>query len=210
MSDDLSKILTAAIAGLAGTLIPAFVAWRHERDANAARMRKLDEAIKRVAFWDQWLRVSVQLSSPADIERLHKIERELTALGLILETDAELFSKKITVQRNVVAEFHHTIHALPSWRRALLLYAPERTLAWFPRILFYAGFPAFFLIAMVGTDLRADRSTVIGALFMDFILIVWIIVFRSLSRWLEGPSHGIVAALPDLPAHTVAPVTIPL
>ena len=196
MTDQTEKIIEAAVAGLVGTLIPAFIAWSHDRDANAARMRKLDEAIKRVAFWDAWLKVSVQLSTTSDVERMRKIEQEMAALGHALEMDSQAFQQEVAQQQTVVKKFAQTRHALPAWRRALLLYAPKRMLAWFPRLLFYVGMVTLMITLLV---LAFDRTQMLGGVLVVILEVGWCFLFYSLSRWLEQPQHSLVVAVPAPP-----------
>jgi hypothetical protein len=196
LSDDMQKALLAGAFGLVGTLAPAVIAWTHDRDVNSMRLRKLDEAIKRVAFWDQWLKLSIQIADPANVEDIKRIEKELTLLGRILETDSFAFHENLAEQQVTATQFKKVRRGLPFWRRWLLLYRPERSLAWFPRMLFYIAFPIFVLIALVGTDLRADHATLVGSSAACMLLVVWMIVFRSLSRWLEQP-HGSHLLVPE-------------
>jgi hypothetical protein len=208
LSHDLEKGLIAGVFGLVGTLFPVLIAWTHDRDINSLRMRKLDEAIKRVAFWDQWLKLSIQLADPTDAAAIQRIEKELALLGRVLETDSFDFHEQLANQQSTAVQFKQVRRRLPFWRRWFLLYTPERSLAWFPRILFYLAFPVFALIAVVGTDLRADRDTVIGAVFFCLMLVVWIVVFRSLSRWLEQP-HSTHLSIAEQLTPPVSPVPPP-
>jgi len=64
ISDDVKKGLIAGAFGLAGTLIPVVLSWSRDRDAASTRQRKIDEATKRIAFWEQWLKLSAQVESP--------------------------------------------------------------------------------------------------------------------------------------------------
>src|SRR5258708_982616 len=53
-SDDVKTGLIAGAFGLAGTLIPVVLSWSRDRDAASTGQRKIDEATKRMAFWDQF------------------------------------------------------------------------------------------------------------------------------------------------------------
>jgi hypothetical protein len=50
------KGLATGILGLIGTFVPLAVGWLKERDISAKRSLQLDEAIKRVTFWEGWLK----------------------------------------------------------------------------------------------------------------------------------------------------------
>jgi hypothetical protein len=53
MSKEVEQGLVAGIFGLMGTLIPAALAWARDRDVTSARVRRLDEATRRLGSWDQ-------------------------------------------------------------------------------------------------------------------------------------------------------------
>jgi hypothetical protein len=203
MSDDVEKGIIAGIFGLAGTLIPAAIEWLHLHDVHAARLRKLDEACKRVTFWDQWLKLSVQIADPTDAASIQKIEKELVVLGHILESDSYFFHEELTRQQNTAEEYNAMMHALPFWRRWPLFYAPMRSVAWFPRILFFLG--VFSLGLFILSEIMT-RINIWGFTIIEFMLVVWIVTFRALSKWLEQPPHGNHPTFPhEAPTHTPPP-----
>jgi hypothetical protein len=191
-TDDVKKGLVAGAFGLAGTLIPVVVSWSRDRDVASARLRKLEEATKRVMFWDQWLKLSTQIENPSDPACLQRVQKELTLLRDIIEGDALLAHAQMSKQQNTTSEFTGKIRGLSSVRKLLLLYRPERSLAWFPRLLFYVGVVTFILIAL---SQISDKSNLEGFLLIELMVLTWIFVFRYLSRWLEQP-HGSALALP--------------
>ena len=203
MSEDVQKGITAGVFGLAGTLIPAAVEWVHAHDVHAARLRKLDEAVKRVTFWDQWLKLSIQVADPTDAASIQKIEKELAVLGHILESDSYFFHEELTRQQNTAEEYNTKLHALRFWRRWPLLYAPARSVAWFPRILFFIGVLTLGLFVLSEIVTRINFG---GFTLIESMLVVWIVTFRSLSRWLEQPPHGTHPTLThEVPSHIPPP-----
>jgi hypothetical protein len=190
-SDDVKKGLIAGAFGLAGTLIPVVLSWSRDRDAASTRQRKIDEATKRVAFWDQWLKLSSQVETPAGQTAAQRVQKELAILGDIIESDSLLAHTQISRQQEKTSKFTQRVNVLPAWRRLFLFYRPERSLAWFPRLLFYAGLLSIVLfLAVQFSEFGKSNSSAVGGLFIfEFMAIVWCTVFRYLSRFLEQP-HG--------------------
>jgi hypothetical protein len=201
LSDDVKRGLIAGAFGLAGTLIPVVLSWSRDRDAASTRQRKIDEATKRVAFWDQWLKLSSQFESTSG----QRVQKELAMLGDIIESDSLLAHTQISRQQEKTSKFTERVSTLPAWRRLLLLYRPERSLAWFPRLLFYSGLLSIVLfIAVQFSEFREhNSSSALGGLFIfEFMAIVWCTVFRYLSRFLEqphGPSISDTSSMPPPP-----------
>jgi hypothetical protein len=189
---DIEKGLIAGAFGLAGTLIPVIVSWSRDRDIASARLRKLEEATKRVVFWDQWLKLSCQVQTPSAPECLQRVQKELDLLRDIIEGDALFAHAQMSKQQDRKSQFTGRILALPFLRRLFLLYKPERTLAWFPRFLFYTGIATLIVVALAQIQ---DKSNLEGFLIVELMLLVWIVVFRYLSRWLEEP-HGSALTVP--------------
>lgn len=191
ISDDVKKGLIAGAFGLAGTLIPVALSWSRDRDAASTRQRKIDEATKRVAFWDQWLKLYSQVESPSGETAAQRVQKELALLGDIIENDSLLAHTQISRQQEKTSRFTERVSTLSAWRRLFLLYRPERSLAWFPRLLFYAGLLSIVLFLAVGfSEFGKGNSSAVGGLFIfEFMAIVWCTVFRYLSRFLEQP-HG--------------------
>jgi hypothetical protein len=192
-TEDVQKGLVAGAFGLAGTLIPVTLSWSRDRDMASARLRKLEEATKRVAFWDQWYKLSTQIKNPSDSESLETVQRELTLLRDIIEGDALLAHAQLSKQQSKTSEFTGKVQALPFWRKLLLLYRPARSLAWFPRILFYVGVVSFLIFVLVHIS---EKGNLEGFLLIELMTLVWMLVFRYLSRWLEEP-HGALLTVPS-------------
>lgn len=198
LSKEVEQGLVAGAFGLLGTLVPVVLTWTRERDVASSRMRKLDEATRRVAFWDQWLKLSGQIPDMAAQSAVELVRRELAVLSSIIQNDSLAVHQQLAKQQHQSTEFIGRILSMGRLRRILLLYRPERSLAWFPRFLFYLGFFSFFFFSFMQI---VDRSNLEGFLIVEFMTIVWTLVFRALSRWLEQP-HGAqsVAQAPCPPA----------
>jgi hypothetical protein len=199
-SDDVKKGLIAGAFGLAGTLIPVALSWSRDRDVASTRQRKIDEATKRVAFWDQWLKLCSQVESPDCQTASQRVHKELALLGDIIQSDSLLAHTQLSTQQEKSSAFTHQVNTLPAWRRILLFYTPERSLAWFPRLLFYAGILSFIFFVIIQFDeFHKDSSAFEGIFLFDFMAIVWCAVFRYLSRFLEQPHTSPVTGTTAIP-----------
>ena len=196
MSKEVQQGLVVGVFGLMGTLIPAALAWSRERGAASSRVRRLEEATKRVAFWDQWLKLSTQLPTACSPEITDRVRNELTMLCSMIESDSFVAHAVASNQQAQTTEFTRKIHAMPIWRRVFLLYKPERSLAYFPRFMFFLGIFTTALVLLLQGSTQDNKE---GFYLILFLLAAWILVFRYLSRWLEQP-HGAV-----LLPRTVAP-----
>jgi hypothetical protein len=188
---DVKKGLVAGAFGLLGTLLPVVLSWSRDRDAASTRQRKIDEATKRIAFWEQWLKLSCQVETPDGQACAQRVQKELAMLGDIIERDSLLAHTQSSKLQEKTSKFTEHVNVLPAWRRIFLFYKPERSLAWFPRLLFYAGIFSFFLFLAVQVNeyKSTDPSAFEGLFLFEFMAIVWCAVFRYLSRFLEQP-HG--------------------
>jgi hypothetical protein len=74
------------------------------------------------------------------------------------------------------------------WRRLLLFYKPARALAWFPRLFFFSGLVLAIFMLFSLFDSSPDFPPKDLAI-VEFMLFIWMAIFRSLSKWLEQP-HG--------------------
>ena len=198
LSKEVEQGLVAGAFGLIGTLVPVVLTWTRERDVASARMRKLDEATRRVAFWDQWLKLSGQIPDMSSQSAVELVRRELAVLSAIIQNDSLAVHEQLATQQHRTTEFTGRVHALGALRRALLFYRPERSLAWFPRFLFYLGFFSFFFFGFMQW---VDKANVEGFIIIEFMTLVWTLVFRGLSRWLEQPRGAAILA----PAPTPPP-----
>lgn len=186
-SEDVQKGLIAGAFGLVGTLVPAAISWTHDRSADAARTRTLDEATKRLVFWDQWLKLAAQVAEPGDTTPA-RVQQELALLSEMIQKDSILAHAQQKLRSRSTA-FQNKLDDLSVWRRLLLLYAPARSAAWLPRLFFFAGL-ACALIIPLGLAAPHDPLTLKDFLISELFFLVWIVIFRSLSHWLEQPRHA--------------------
>lgn len=177
---DIRPILLAGCFGLAGTLIPIFISWSKERDVVSQRSRQLDEAIRRVQFWDQWLKLSTVIGDPADDIARQRVQHELEMLCQLLGgASAQLHSEQVVLQDSTTA-FQTKLKNMSFIRRLLLLYKPARNIAWIPRVFF------FFFIAMASlVSLVAFEKT--SNLYVAIFMLLIASLFRWLSLWIERP-----------------------
>ncbi len=185
-SADVQKGLIAGAFGLAGTLIPAAISWSHDRDAASARIRKLDEATKKVAFWEQWLKLSTQICEPANSDCAARVQKELSLLAEMLENDSQAAQVQMLRQRGRSNAFQEKVHSMPLLRRLLLLYKPARALAWFPRLFFFVG----LILALFMLFSLFDQTKEFGPkdlAIVEFMLLIWMAIFWYLSKWFEQP-----------------------
>jgi hypothetical protein len=205
-SDDVQKGLIAGAFGLVGTLIPVFLSWSHDKDAVSSRMRKLDEATKKVAFWEQWLRLSQLICDPDSQEHIIRVKKELGLLAEVLEADSHFAQIEMLRQHGRSTAFEEKVQVLPFWRRLLLFYKPARSLAWFPRLFFFSGL--FLAVLLLVTLFDPSKEFPPHELAItEFMLLIWMTIFRSLSQWLERPrattslaSPVVVVAPPPKPS----------
>lgn len=188
-SEDVQKALIAGAFGLVGTLVPAVISWSHDRSAVSARSRTLEDATKRLAFWEQWLKLSSQVATPGDTTP-EQVQRELARLSEIIQKDSVLAHAQQNVRSKSTA-FQNRVDDLSTWRKVLLFYSPARSSAWFPRIFFYIGLISALIIP-AGLAAPQDPLTGKDFLISELFFLVWMVIFRSLSRWLEQPRHAAV------------------
>lgn len=184
-SDDVQKALIAGAFGLVGTVIPAAVSWSHDRSATSARNRTLEEATRRLAFWEQWIKLSIQVPLPGE-PVTPQLQQELQMLREIVQKDSLFAHAQQMRLHSRSTAFQSRLGDLSLWRRLLLFYRPARPTAWFPRIFFYAGVFCALLIPF-GLASPTDPLTSHDFVISEAVFLVWIVIFRSLSRWLEQP-----------------------
>ena len=136
LHDDVIKGIVTGSVGLVTSLIPVIVGWWKDRGASARRSRHLDDAAKRVSFWDVWLKAI----SPLDLDESVSERKEFAkAEFLAIANDIKiLFALDTPSQKHERAtNFENERVEMPRWKRWLLLYKPPRARAWFPRFFFY-------------------------------------------------------------------------
>jgi hypothetical protein len=133
------EAVVTGLFALAATLLTAALTWFHDHGISAQRTHLLEEANKRLALWDQWLKVVGQLPEPIEKDDLVKIKNDMVSLANLLETSSRSLRDELVVQKTEDKALTIKVEELPTWRRWLLLYRPYRSIAWLPRIFFYIG-----------------------------------------------------------------------
>jgi hypothetical protein len=183
MTQDIAKALVGGLIGLFSTLLTKWAAELGEAHRIEARLKRIDEATKHVAFWELWLRTQSVVRSAEEMCDLKAMaQKELDGASQLV----------VAVHHEMQPE--NTQHRVsPSaLRRAVLLYAPARQRAWIPRVFFY--FSTLYFIGIVVSSVILMASTP-GFGFTDILqeLIIVIIVgafawlFRLLSMRFDDP-----------------------
>lgn len=167
--DDLIKGIAAGALGLIGTLATVVVSWLKDRDISATRLRELDEASKRVAFWDAWFKALTLFEhQPKSLDWQELAKAEILSASVAIK---KLFAIASVDQLTESERWRLRRQKMSSLRRGLLLYSPPRLRAWIPRTIFYIYLlaPAIFIIqyAQVSEAFRSyvpDLTTRIASL----------------------------------------------
>ncbi len=178
--------LVAGSFGIVGTLVTAAVAWVRDRDVTTQRVHQLEEATKRLQFWDQWVKLATDLPLPMDEVCMGAVQREMNMLLRLLETTSHSLESALTLQRSQTTALSEMVHGLSPLRRALLLYSPARPLAWFPRGFYYICI-ALALVFLLALADPAHGASVKEVFLVELFLVTAAVIFRSLSEWLEKP-----------------------
>jgi TM2 domain-containing membrane protein YozV len=73
LSDAIIGSLIAGGSGLLGTLVTAAITWAKDREASVRRQHLLEEEIKRLTFWDAWLKIQRSAAiSESDLPELQR------------------------------------------------------------------------------------------------------------------------------------------
>jgi hypothetical protein len=125
LDSDSAKALLPALAAIVVALIGAVVSWAKDLNSSARRSRVLDEATKRVQFWDLWLKTvsPLSLATPDEIEKA-KVELRAVSQMAGLVSDTARGNGEWTLE-----SYKQYRRALPSWKRYLLLYVQPNPLA---------------------------------------------------------------------------------
>ena len=213
--EGVEEAVVTGLFALAATLLTAVLTWFHDRGISAQRTHLLKEANKRLALWDQWLKVVGQLSEPIEKDDLVKVRNDMASLANLLETSSRSLRDELIVQKTEDKALTIKVEELPMWRRWLLLYRPCRSIAWLPRIFFYigalsialdilrpvVGFHHFivnpiqdaggFSAAFSNQKFRAATLDKLRVAFAeDTIVLAGTMLFRVFSELLERPTLG--------------------
>jgi|GEM_PF-6131587 len=197
MSEDTKRAMIAGAFGIAGTLIPIFISWTRERDAVSQRSKQLDEAIRRVQFWDQWLKLSSVIGDTEGEAARLRVQHELEMLCQLLSGASAQIHTEQAALKTFTNAFQAKLRSISGFRRFLLLYKPARAVAWIPRIFFFF----FIFVILVGsTQPPYNKDTVAGVGGLLFLAVI----FWFLSRSIEKPRKE------TLEVHAVPPPTPPI
>jgi len=183
--DEIIPGIAGGALGLAGTLVTIFVGWLKDKDVVTERLQRLDEATKRLAFWDTWLKVvaSVDLGADADLEKGR-------AVNELLRTSNDV--QALFRLQDVGADSAY-IEKLGRFRRWFLLYLPpdKPTRSMVFRIIFYSYIlqALWALHTQIFERFLSDYYYPFTSVnFLGFIgAIVIPILFRLLVVFLEKP-----------------------
>jgi hypothetical protein len=116
-----------AIVGLAGTLATLAFSWIKERDEATKRVKRIEEASKRLAFWDQWWKIQQTIGEVDELSR----SKELVRTQIILVT-ADLTTIPQPAPGTEVSR-----QSVAFSRMILFLYKPRNAVAYLPRVFFW-------------------------------------------------------------------------
>jgi hypothetical protein len=174
--------------GLVGTLVTVIATWAKDLNASAQRIRTLDEATKRAAFWDTWSKAMAAADPEANQATFtFKVKNEVLAAADSVEKAFHVLAVQQATDANVLREHEHSLDSISRVRRWLLLYRPPRVRAWIPRTFFYfyvIETPLLAIFQMIGT----------GGKFGFLLSLAAVFIFRSVSIWAEGPRAEVLAA----------------
>lgn len=121
------KEILIPLAGALATAIGAtLAAWLFARVRSGRFARTLDQATKIIDFIERW---------SVGYEKLEKISQEnRTDVQNLMLLTMQAVREDFVAEREVLPEFGKTTSSV---RRALLLYLPNRTVIWFPYLLFH-------------------------------------------------------------------------
>lgn len=125
--------ITTVLIPVAGAIV---IAWAKDLNASARRRRALDEAIKRVEFWDSWLKATERLSqiTSDDIDRAQDEVRDASK-------QVERLYNRVEFTENMTEESYVEYRRKqPIFKRIFLLYRQPDTKTYFLRRIFWLNF----------------------------------------------------------------------
>lgn len=199
--DDIIKGLATGSLGLIGTLIGVGVTWVKGRSASTQRIRVLDEATKRILFWDAWLDSSTKANLAEELGKLEsRIRGEMLAAAKMVGDTFESFQAEVPTDMERLIEYERFRASISRFRRWLLLYRPPRARAWIPRFFFYyiivalpwliyMGFSSGTATASDQAGAGASMSPLFSAVSFAIAGLASIVLYRALSVWAERPPY---------------------
>ena len=182
---DVVKGLAASVLPLLSTVITLVAASARERSIPSKRARTIDEATKRTAFWDSWLKASLTTNAGEDLPHFRaKVYEELKAIAatvtLAFEVRIEDPAAAALAANAVAFESDHS--SLSRFRRWFLLYKPYRGSGWAGKVFFYFYLLGAAVIA-VASVVRGQIHAAEGIAGVAAILMA--LVFRYVAISLE-------------------------
>jgi len=185
-----------SVVTIGGTLITILATWGRDLNSAARRIRILDEATKRIAFWSVWSQALATADPQADAApRIAKIESECEAAAAAVNEAYCALAVEQATEAKAIKRHEDEKHAIPRWRERLVLYKPPRGRAWYPRVFFYTY--AVSVVCAVGYDIAVLMQLAKPVPAFGWIGVVTCLVlaifFRWWSLWLEKPPSTVQA-----------------
>jgi hypothetical protein len=177
--DKTLAVVVPSVIGLAGTLLTVAVAWAKDLNSSAKRIRIIDEATKRVQFWDTWLKAVDGIGYEEIGLAKEKARGQVLAVSEAVEI---AFHNIAAAKTGAEIYFELKRQSLSHVRRWFLLYKPARARAWIPRVLFYIYIilAIFLFVELAFLNARFPKTLVV----VSFLIAIF---FRYLSLTLEQP-----------------------
>ena len=178
ISGVITASLTAAVAA-----ISVLSQWRAYSRALRDHSQEIDQDIKVVKFWEEWLKVRQSCTPDSDRADLEaKVRRELDSLPLFP-------TREMLLQR---------VHAPHLLSRVFLAYPPRHPAIWLARLVFYGlAIVAVYAFSMLGSYLvprlgrifttQISSSAALGLILIALGFTAAAAVIRLIARLLDGP-----------------------
>lgn len=185
------RLLMEAVVGLVCMMLTGIATWVKDLNSHGRRLRTLDEATKRVAFWDAWSKSLAAIDSQQNPQTLaEKVKLEVIAAAESVERAFHSLAMEQAKEVSARQTHERTLSTISQLRRWFLLYKPVRWFAWIPRVFFYIYALEAPLLPFV-----AERQKDFAArLFMFLGLSLFAAFFRWLSVRVDkprGPASGV-------------------
>lgn len=169
------------LVGLVGTLMTAIATWAKDLNSQGRRIRTLDEATKRVSFWDTWSKALAAADSGQNQAILgSKVKTEVLAAAGSVEKAFHALALEQASEAQAHQKQEQDRGSVNRLRRWFLLYKPARRWAWVPRCFFY-----IYVIEAPLVPFLPEPQDLPSRVFMSFSVILAAIFFRWLSIRVE-------------------------
>ena len=126
------------------------VAWARERNSSSTLARTVEEATKKTAFRENWLRAALAATPEADISHFRaKVHEELIAIAATVTTASRGAEENTAASASKAISYETHRKSLPRFRRWFLLYRPSQSFGWAMRAFFYTYFSMAFIIPAI-------------------------------------------------------------